>query len=188
MDTSCPQASFEKVDCFVDNHNHEARPLPDYIFNDRDPSIDNFSGMRIDWRNWDVYVPQFACRCAAAAKALNHTFFGMQFYGKWELFAVYTAISRNVIGKSTQVHETRLKGSLGRSMELLHVLNTNTQRHATVKVKLQIKASWEEKEIVQVQYKLVHYTSPRPICKIPVNTQTCRSYRVNFGAFFRQLF
>ena len=82
VDTSCPEALFEKVGCFMDSHIVSARPLPDYLFNDRDPSINNFSGRRIDWVNWDVYVPEFACRCAAAAKAKNHTFFGMQFYGK----------------------------------------------------------------------------------------------------------
>ena len=82
VDTSCPQVPFEKVGCFNDFHITSARPLPDYLFNDRDDSIDNYSGRRVDWVNWDVYVPQFACRCAAAAKAKNHTFFGMQFYGK----------------------------------------------------------------------------------------------------------
>ena len=82
VDTSCPEALFEKVGCFTDSHIVSARPLPDYLFNDRDNSINNFSGRRIDWVNWDVYVPEFACRCAAAAKAKNHTFFGMQFYGK----------------------------------------------------------------------------------------------------------
>ncbi|XP_020601595.1 uncharacterized protein LOC110040659 [Orbicella faveolata] len=82
VDTSCPQVPFEKVGCFNDFHITSARPLPDYLFNDRDDSIDNYSGRRVDWVNWDVYVPQFACRCAAAAKAKNHTFFGMQFYGE----------------------------------------------------------------------------------------------------------
>ena len=61
------------------------RPLPDYLFNDRDKSIQTWSGRWIDWRNWDVYVPQFACRCAHAAKAKHFTYFGMQFYGKFQL-------------------------------------------------------------------------------------------------------
>ena len=38
---------------------------------------------------------------------------------------LFTAISRKVIGKSAKVHATRPKGSMGRSIELLHVLNTN---------------------------------------------------------------
>ena len=81
MDTSCPDAPFVKVECFKDKHEINNRPLPDYLFNDRDPSIQTFSGRRIDWRNWDIYVPNFACRCAKAAKSHNATFFGMQFYG-----------------------------------------------------------------------------------------------------------
>ena len=81
VDTSCPGISFEKVGCYADYHKSNERPLGDYLFNDRDASIQNWSGKMIDWRNWDVYVPQFACRCAAAAKADNATFFGMQFYG-----------------------------------------------------------------------------------------------------------
>ena len=85
VDTSCPGISFEKVGCYKDAHRKTQRPLPDYLFNDRDSSIQNWSGKWIDWRNWDVYVPQFACRCAHAAKAKNFTYFGMQFYGKFQL-------------------------------------------------------------------------------------------------------
>ena len=85
MDTSCPGISFEKVGCYKDAHKQAQRPLPDYLFNDRDSSIQTWSGKWIDWRNWDVYVPQFACRCAHAAKAKNFTHFGMQFYGKFQL-------------------------------------------------------------------------------------------------------
>lgn len=44
VDTSCPQVPFEKVGCFNDFHITSARPLPDYLFNDRDDSIDNYSG------------------------------------------------------------------------------------------------------------------------------------------------
>ncbi|KAL9976290.1 hypothetical protein ACROYT_G013573 [Oculina patagonica] len=106
VDSSCPQISFEKVDCFEDNHIENARPLPDYIFNDRDPSIDNFSGRRIDWRNWDVYLPEFACRCAAAAKALNHTFFGVQFYGEcWSGANGHLTYDRDGISKSRCVDQ-----------------------------------------------------------------------------------
>lgn len=82
VDTSCPKVSFERVGCFGDRHKVLARPLPEYLFNDRDPSIENFSKQRIDWQSWDIYVPKFACRCAEAAKKANHTFFGMQFYGE----------------------------------------------------------------------------------------------------------
>ena len=37
----------------------------------------------------------------------------------------YTAISRKVVGKIAKVHATRSKGSMGRSIELLHRLNVN---------------------------------------------------------------
>lgn len=82
VDTTCPGISFERVGCYKDAHKQTQRPLPDYLFNDRDSSIQTWSGKWIDWRNWDVYVPQFACRCAHAAKAKNFTYFGMQFYGE----------------------------------------------------------------------------------------------------------
>ena len=82
VDTGCSEVTFEKVGCYKDRHISSARPLPDYLFNDRDPSIDNFSGQRIDWENWGVYLPALACRCAKKAKELKHTFFGIQFYGK----------------------------------------------------------------------------------------------------------
>lgn len=82
VDTSCPEAPFEKVGCYNDYHNQNNRPLPDYLFTDRDPSIAISSGRQVDWTNWDVYVPEFACRCAKAAKDNNSTFFGMQFYGE----------------------------------------------------------------------------------------------------------
>lgn len=82
-DTSCPTVAFEKVGCFRDLHRKLARPLPEYIANDRDPTVKTgFSGKRIDWRNWDMFVPDFACRCAMKAKEKNYTFFGMQFYGE----------------------------------------------------------------------------------------------------------
>jgi len=82
VDISCPLVAFEKIGCFKDNHIVSARPLPEYLTNDRDPRHPTFSGQRIDWRNWDVYVPDFACRCALKAKEKNYTFFGMQFYGE----------------------------------------------------------------------------------------------------------
>lgn len=89
VDNSCPLVAFEKIGCFKDNHIVSARPLPEYLTNDRDPKIATFSGQRIDWRNWDVYIPDFACRCALKAKEKNYTFFGMQFYGEKELFSFF---------------------------------------------------------------------------------------------------
>ena len=119
MDATCPKINFERVGCFGDKHQPFARPLPDYLFNDRDPSIDNFSGRRIEWRAWDIYLPEFACRCAEAAKKANHTFFGVQFYGKCKkpcigvLFTAVLAFSRllanlSCIGCGQNVSKKRL--------------------------------------------------------------------------------
>lgn len=87
--TSCPEASFEKVECYQDNHEIHKRPLPDYLFNDLDPTTQTFSGILADWKNWDIYLPMFACRCARAAKARNATFFGIQSYGKFSSVDFY---------------------------------------------------------------------------------------------------
>ena len=92
VDNSCPLVAFEKIGCFKDNHIVSARPLPEYLTNDRDPKISTFSGQRIDWRNWDVYVPDFACRCALKAKEKNYTFFGVQFYGEQDVLFLFFII------------------------------------------------------------------------------------------------
>lgn len=75
---------YERVGCFKDKHK-TPRPLPSYLMNDRDPSINNFSGKKIDWTNWDVYVPDLVCRCAKKAQENGMTYFGLQFYGKYPM-------------------------------------------------------------------------------------------------------
>lgn len=96
-DTSCPTVAFEKVGCFRDLHQKLARQLPEYITNGRDPTVKTgFSGKRIDWRNWDIFVPDFACRCAMKAKDKNYTFFGMQFYGKRNCFSLRKLLSHRL--------------------------------------------------------------------------------------------
>lgn len=72
---------FERVGCFRDNQ-IVPRPIPDYIMTDRQRNLAIYSGQSIDWRNWDVYMPQFVCRCAKEAKQKGYTLFGVQFYGK----------------------------------------------------------------------------------------------------------
>ncbi|XP_068751837.1 uncharacterized protein [Montipora capricornis] len=72
---------FERIGCFKDNR-QDPRPLPDYIMTDRDRSLAIYSGQSIDWRNWDSYMPEFACRCAEIAKEKGHNTFGVQFYGE----------------------------------------------------------------------------------------------------------
>jgi len=72
----------ESVGCFSDKHIAGSRPLNGYRLTDRDPSLSIYSGHSIDWRNWDVYMPEFVCRCAKKAKALNKATFSVQHYGE----------------------------------------------------------------------------------------------------------
>lgn len=58
------------------------RVLPNYIYNERDPSISNFGGRMIDWFNWNEYFPGFICRCAEKAKLAGYDLIGAQFFGK----------------------------------------------------------------------------------------------------------
>ena len=58
------------------------RALPNYIYQERDATLENFGGRSIDWDNWSTYYPGFACRCAQKAKELGYDIFGLQYYGK----------------------------------------------------------------------------------------------------------
>lgn len=51
------------------------------MMTDREPRLKIYSGQSIDWRNWDVYLPEFVCRCAKLAKLKGHSTFGVQYYG-----------------------------------------------------------------------------------------------------------
>ncbi|KAK3726389.1 hypothetical protein QZH41_016254, partial [Actinostola sp. cb2023] len=81
VDISC-SLEIERVGCYRDNHNSNARPLANYVLNDRDPTHASYSGQSIDWVNYDVYLPQLACRCAKKAKENGGKYFGLQFYGE----------------------------------------------------------------------------------------------------------
>ena len=70
----------ERIGCFKDNKK-KPRPLPDYIMTDREKKLGIYSGQSIDWRNWDVYLPKFVCRCAEIARTKGHDTFGVQYYG-----------------------------------------------------------------------------------------------------------
>lgn len=72
---------FERIGCFKDNKKNP-RPLPQYLMTDRERRLEIYSGQSIDWRNWDVYMPKFVCRCAEAAKKKGHNTFGVQYYGE----------------------------------------------------------------------------------------------------------
>lgn len=72
----------EAIGCYADKHIKSHRPLPGYVLTDRDPTLKEiYSGHSIDWRNWDVYMPEFICRCAKKAKAMNKATFAVQYYG-----------------------------------------------------------------------------------------------------------
>lgn len=58
------------------------RTLPNYILNELDPTVDNYGGRRIDWFNWNIYMPGFVCRCAKKAKELGYDVIGLQHYGQ----------------------------------------------------------------------------------------------------------
>ena len=79
LETDCA-LGFEWIGCFKDDKK-DPRPLPDYIMTDRERRLKIYSGQSIDWRNWDVYLPQFVCRCATLAKEKGHDTFSVQFYG-----------------------------------------------------------------------------------------------------------
>ncbi|XP_022782392.1 uncharacterized protein LOC111323329 isoform X2 [Stylophora pistillata] len=74
------QVSFKPMGCFKDRR-HE-RALPQYIYNERDDSIANYGGKKIDWNDWENYLPGFVCRCAKKAKDLGYDLFGVQHFGE----------------------------------------------------------------------------------------------------------
>ena len=73
----------EIIIVYLLNTQHK-RALPNYIYQERDPKLEkNFGGRRIEWNNWNMYYPGFACRCAQKAKQLGYDIFGLQFYGNF---------------------------------------------------------------------------------------------------------
>lgn len=77
--TDCP-VSLQPMGCFKDKRHHRA--LPYYIYNERDESLANYGGQKINWNHWENYLPGFICRCAKKAKELGYDLFGVQFFGK----------------------------------------------------------------------------------------------------------
>ena len=73
---------YKAVGCFQDS---PARALKEHVLNERDRKSKVYFGDRIDWMNWNNYMPAFACRCAKIVKAKGYTVFGLQFYGRrWQ--------------------------------------------------------------------------------------------------------
>ena len=73
----CP-VKFERMGCYKDS----TRPLSDYILTDRDIYHPKFSGISIDWLNYDTHLPDFSCRCAQKAVEEGFNTFGIQYYGR----------------------------------------------------------------------------------------------------------
>ena len=61
------------------------------LINERDRYSKYYNNFDVDWLNWDTYLPQFACRCADAAKKKGYRYFGLQFWGKFIVF--YESVS-----------------------------------------------------------------------------------------------
>ena len=76
--SDCPE--FTRLGCFRDSMN--PRPLPTILMTDRDPSMKQYSGVSIDWAEWNDYMTDLACRCAKKTKESRFKVFGLQFYGK----------------------------------------------------------------------------------------------------------
>ncbi|RMX40185.1 hypothetical protein pdam_00016638 [Pocillopora damicornis] len=76
--TDCPE--FTRLGCFRDSMN--PRPLPTILMTDRDPSMKEYSGVSIDWAEWNDFMTDLACRCAKKTKESRFKVFGLQFYGE----------------------------------------------------------------------------------------------------------
>lgn len=80
-DNKC-NVQYDKLGCFKDLK-VAPRPLPDLILTDRDTTSPVYSGVSIDWGNWDTYLTGLVCRCAQkAAEAKIYQYFGIQSHGK----------------------------------------------------------------------------------------------------------
>ena len=73
---------FKLVGCYKDSQKKSGRPLPELLFTDRDPKSKVYSGIPVNWGEWDNYMADLVCRCSKAAKAKKYSHFGIQFYGK----------------------------------------------------------------------------------------------------------
>ena len=56
----------------------------------RDNSKPEFYGQHVDWFNFDIFLPKFACECAKKVIEAGYNTFGMQFYGT--LITYYTRL------------------------------------------------------------------------------------------------
>ena len=70
--------------------------MDDYILTDRDSSLAIYSGINIDWGNFDSYLRDFACRCAQKAEEKEYSTFGLNNYGKVSLYLVLIYLLHNM--------------------------------------------------------------------------------------------
>ena len=74
--------SFEPVGCFKDKSRSPRPALGRLLITDRDRTSKLYSGKDIDWLNFEIYLEDFANRCAKEASKKGFTVFGLQFYGE----------------------------------------------------------------------------------------------------------
>lgn len=85
VDARC-SVPFTPVGCFNDFHQKNARPLPELLMTDRDMNSVKYSGIKVNWGEWDMYMDDIVCRCAEKAKEKKYSHFGIQNYGKCTLY------------------------------------------------------------------------------------------------------
>ena len=76
---------FTKLGCYNDDQN-SPRPLPIEILNDIGSQSPGFSGSYANWGEWDEYYKDFICRCAKETLHHGYKVFGVQNFGKYQIF------------------------------------------------------------------------------------------------------
>ena len=66
--------------------NTKNRLLTKLILQDRDKTTETYSGVTINWKNWNNYFADFICRCAKRVKQNGGKVFGIQNYGRFGRF------------------------------------------------------------------------------------------------------
>ncbi|KAJ7383586.1 hypothetical protein OS493_026771 [Desmophyllum pertusum] len=102
---------FTRVGCYRDSLINP-RPIPELIMTDRDPTSDVYSGKKVEWKNWNEYLPDLVCRCAKKTRDKGYNVFGLQFYGEcWSDFDSEDTYFRDGPSKECVTHDHHLCGS-----------------------------------------------------------------------------
>ncbi|XP_078356058.1 uncharacterized protein LOC144640872 [Oculina patagonica] len=75
----CP-SSYSEVGCYRDKT--DQRALPELLLTAKDPKSSAYFGENISWNDWANFIDRFTCACAVKAKQMNHTHFGIEYYGE----------------------------------------------------------------------------------------------------------